>query len=173
MKSKSLQRSHMSTVAFKLSSNITICSTDCLGHHQIKHCLKSALQALCEENPLVTSGFPSQRANNVEIVSMSRWHHLSSSNMKYIGWKAFIQCGAITTLSKSSHKTSHSSHVRAGYRVSLIGLTSDLYSASIPAVMYSILCDIWPCHNGTGLSFMIFCLLPLSLPHQFKFPLNS
>ena len=34
----------------------------------------SVLQALCEGNPPVTGGFPSQRASNTESVSMS-WRH--------------------------------------------------------------------------------------------------
>ena len=30
---------------------------------------------LCEENPLVSSGFPIQRASNVESISLSWYHH--------------------------------------------------------------------------------------------------
>ena len=37
--------------------------------------------ALCEGNPPVTDGFPSQRASNWEIISISWWHHV----MEYIG----------------------------------------------------------------------------------------
>ena len=44
----------------------------CPWKHQI-----STLLALCEGNPLVTSGFPSQRASNVGSISMS-WHHIPS-----------------------------------------------------------------------------------------------
>ena len=35
---------------------------------------RSLLLALCEGNPLVTGGFPSQKASNAEIFSLS-WHH--------------------------------------------------------------------------------------------------
>ena len=35
----------------------------------------STLLALCEGNPLVSSGFPSQRASNMESISMSWRHH--------------------------------------------------------------------------------------------------
>ena len=59
-----LQRCHMSVVSlfsilFSLISKKT--------HHP--------LLALCEGNPLVTGGFPSQRANYVENVSISWCHH--------------------------------------------------------------------------------------------------
>ena len=43
--------------------------TACSGWEQRKH-QSSALLVLCEGNPLVTSGFPSQTASNVESISM-------------------------------------------------------------------------------------------------------
>ena len=52
---------------------------------------------------------------------------------------------------KSSHKTPHSSPVRARYVVSFVGPTSYLYSASISAMMYAISCYTRPRYNGTGL----------------------
>ena len=50
--------------------------TECivLKLNQITH-QSSILLTLCEGNPLVTGGFPSQRASNVESVSMSWSHH--------------------------------------------------------------------------------------------------
>ena len=51
---------------------------DCLFNSEImltsKGTSSSVLLPLCEGNPLVTSGFPSQRATNAENVSIS-WHH--------------------------------------------------------------------------------------------------
>ena len=52
------------------TSQFTCLLTVCLGWHQRKS-LSSASLALCEENPPVTGGFPSQRASNMESVSMS------------------------------------------------------------------------------------------------------
>ena len=40
--------------------------------------------ALCEEHPPVTSGCPSQRANNVENISMSERHHVD--RIIYVHW---------------------------------------------------------------------------------------
>ena len=40
---------------------------------------RSALVALCKGNPLVTSGFPWERASNVESISMWWWLHYVSS----------------------------------------------------------------------------------------------
>ena len=63
----------------------SVCST---GFIQLssttKTHLRSALLALCEVNPPVAGGFPSQRANNVESVSMS-WRHRGSceNNISY------------------------------------------------------------------------------------------
>ena len=48
------------------------CSLVCLGL-QRKHA-KPVLLALCERNPLVTGGFPSQKATNAESLFLS-WHH--------------------------------------------------------------------------------------------------
>ena len=49
-------------------------STASLSYHQRKH-QSSVLLALCEGNPPVTGGFPSQRASNSEIISMSYSYH--------------------------------------------------------------------------------------------------
>ena len=73
-----------------MHNNIAVMSHEHHGitdHHQPLECLfmslfvltsnrhqRLALLALCEGNPLLTSGFPSQRASNVESMSML-WHH--------------------------------------------------------------------------------------------------
>ena len=49
---------------------------------QIKH-KSSALLALCEGNPPVTGGFPSQRASNIDRMFMS-WHHHHVGNIPHI-----------------------------------------------------------------------------------------
>ena len=50
--------------------NLIVCSRV----YSIKH-QRSALLDICEGNPLVTGGFPSQRASNTESVSMLWPHH--------------------------------------------------------------------------------------------------
>ena len=68
-----------------------------------------------------------------------------------IGWdlpapKHNIQCNAVITGQsswKSSQKTPHSSPVRSSYGVYFMGSHSDLYSARVTAVMYSISCPYW------------------------------
>ena len=58
-----------------------------LFRRRSKKTSKLCLTGLCEGNPLVTSGFPSQRASNVEKVSIW-WHHhddeFISGNLKCI-----------------------------------------------------------------------------------------
>ena len=69
-----------------------------------------------------------------------------------------VRCSAILRgqLSpKSSQKTHHSSPVSASYVVSYDGPTSDLYSASIPAVVYAISCHTRSRYGGTGLYLTI------------------
>ena len=56
---------------------------------------------------------------------------------------------------ESPQKTSHSSPVRARYGVCFVGSDPDLYSASVTAVMYAILCYIGPHYNGSQL-YIIF-----------------
>ena len=57
----------MSAMASQITSVSIVCSTICSGADQRKH-ESSALLALCEGNPPVSGGFPSQRANNAENV---------------------------------------------------------------------------------------------------------
>ena len=58
-----------------ITINLTVCSTVCFSQQQRKH-QNCPLLALCEGNPPVTGGFPSQRASNVESVSISYHHDL-------------------------------------------------------------------------------------------------
>ena len=46
-----------------------------LGQTQIKENIKLRVTGLCEGNPPVTGGFPSQRASNMEYISICRRHH--------------------------------------------------------------------------------------------------
>ena len=57
-------------MASQITRYSTVYSTNCLSQHK----KKSALPALCEGNPTVTGGLPSQRASNTENVSIW-WHH--------------------------------------------------------------------------------------------------
>ena len=53
-----------------MPSHVIACLTACTSQHQ-KEYQTFALLVFCEENPLVTGGFPSQRANGAEKVSIS------------------------------------------------------------------------------------------------------
>ena len=63
----------MSAIAFKISCISIVCSVVCSGAHQRNH-RNSALLAFVRGNPPVTSGFTSQKANNMEYISIW-WHH--------------------------------------------------------------------------------------------------
>ena len=56
-------------MASQINGNSIVCSPVCSSVHQ-----SSGSLACCEGNPPVTSGFPSQRASDAKIISMS-WHH--------------------------------------------------------------------------------------------------
>ena len=60
----------------------------CSGWHQRKH-QNSMLLAHCEGNPLMTGGFPSQRASNMESVSMA-WRHHAKSIGSWTKWPQFV-----------------------------------------------------------------------------------
>ena len=64
---------HMNVKASQITSNSAV-STICWGAHNKKH-QRSMLPALCEGNPPLIGGFPSQRITNTESVSMQWWHH--------------------------------------------------------------------------------------------------
>ena len=69
--------------------HFNVCSTACSTN--IKENIKRVrLLVLCERNPLVTSGFSSQRANNTESVS-TWWHYYTCQNWPwYIKAKLYI-----------------------------------------------------------------------------------
>ena len=77
---------HMSTIASPFTCKILGCFTpvhwphDCLFKTMFRQTSKQhqspALLALCEGNPPVTGGFPSQRASNAESISIS-WSHFN------------------------------------------------------------------------------------------------
>ena len=59
---------------FKITSNLT-CLFNSMFRGTLKKTSKPALLTLCEGNPSVTGGFPSQRANYAESISISWYHH--------------------------------------------------------------------------------------------------
>ena len=60
---------YMSAMASQISANSTVCLTVCFRKQWRAH-TNSTLLAVCEGNPPVTGGFPSQRASNAETISM-------------------------------------------------------------------------------------------------------
>ena len=60
-------------VLFKLLAHWLF--VDSLFMLETKEKKSSSLLALCDGNPPVTGGFPSQRASNAKSVSKSWWHH--------------------------------------------------------------------------------------------------
>ena len=51
----------------EITGNLNVCSTACVACQKKKH-QSSAFLALCEGNPPVTGGFPSQMESDAEIV---------------------------------------------------------------------------------------------------------
>ena len=60
----------------------SLLSTHCSGAHQSKH-QSHECRGHCERNPLVTSGFPSQRVSNAKNASI-RWPHHDICNISFI-----------------------------------------------------------------------------------------
>ena len=56
---------------------------NCLFRHRSKKTSKLCITGLCERNPLVISGFPPQRASNVENVSIWWLYHVKSVYLEY------------------------------------------------------------------------------------------
>ena len=90
----------------------------------------SALQALCEGNPPVTGGFPSQRASNTEL-----WHTHNFNYYMVVSWPWTIS--ALLTLSEwSPHLSIHditytiSVTVKPVYNDHLMGYFSAFWSSS-------------------------------------------
>ena len=73
---------YMSAMVSQITGKLTVGSTPCLDWQQRKH-WSSALLYLCEENPPLTSGFPSQRAKNAESFSMSWCQHVRTQGASY------------------------------------------------------------------------------------------
>ena len=65
----------MSAMASQITGVSIVCSTVCSDADQRKH-QKHCVIGLCEGNPPVTGGFPSQRASNAENVSIWWRHHV-------------------------------------------------------------------------------------------------
>ena len=58
----------MSALVSRITSVSIVCTTVCSGADQRKH-QKLHIPGLCEENPPVTGGYPSQRAGYTEIIT--------------------------------------------------------------------------------------------------------
>ena len=71
----------MSVMVSQITGNSTICLAACWTQHQREN-QNALLVVLCEGNPLVNSGFPSQRTSNVERFSMSSWHYGSKNLLR-------------------------------------------------------------------------------------------
>ena len=75
-----------------------------------------------------------------------------------------IQWGAVITWSFFSQifsqNTSHISPIRARYGMYFVDSNSDLYFASVTAVMFAISSYIGPCYNGTWL-YTVKCHCPI------------
>ena len=56
----------MSVMAFQITGVSIVCTTVCSGADQMKTS-KPCVTGLCERNPPVTGGFPSQRASNAKM----------------------------------------------------------------------------------------------------------
>ena len=120
-------------MAFQIIGKLTVCSRACLGYwwRKIKLCKSSALLAIDEGNPLVNSGFPSQRDITLESISISivdsphkrsviLWHG------EYSLWLAWY--------------TPHSSPERLRYGVSFVKPKFDNWSLQ-RCMQYQIILD--------------------------------
>ena len=69
-----------------MASQITGVSIVCSAVCRSKKTSKFSVTGLCEGNPLVSGGFPSQRASNAENVSIWWRHHLKNEHMVSYSW---------------------------------------------------------------------------------------
>ena len=142
------QRAHVDWAVFTVKS---------WWRHQME--TFSALLAICAGNSPVSGEFPSQRPvtrsfdvsfdlclnKRLNKQSWGLWFEAlprplwRQCNDKLINQ---IQCSAVITPSNSSQKIPHSSPIRARYGVSFVCSNSDLYFASITAVMCAMSCYI-------------------------------
>ena len=72
---------NINVTAFKLTALLTVCPTACSGLQQRKH-QSFGLLSLSDWNLLLISGFPSQRASNPQIITMS-WCHQDITEWYY------------------------------------------------------------------------------------------
>ena len=70
-------------MVFQITSVSSVSSTACLGADQRKN-PKIRVAGLCEENPPVTAGFPSQMASDTENTSTWYVHHDSSNTAHFV-----------------------------------------------------------------------------------------
>ena len=96
----------MSAMASQITNTSIVCSIDCSGAYQRKSKLR--VNGLCEGNPHVTGGFPSQRASNAENVSIWWRYHdfvkkcaqvfIAKNSLTGIAWKygLYIETGPIS-----------------------------------------------------------------------------
>ena len=71
---------HMNVKASQTTSNSAICSTNYPGSQQYNQ--SSTLLAISEGNPLMTGGFPSQRASNAQSISWPHHTYVQVSNIR-------------------------------------------------------------------------------------------
>ena len=64
----------MSAIASQINGNSAVCLTACSDQQQ-ENTKSPPMLVICEGNPPMTDGFPSQRDSNAEIVSISWRHH--------------------------------------------------------------------------------------------------
>ena len=102
----------MSMMASQTTGFSIVCSAVCSGTDQRQP--KLSITGLCEGNPPVTGGFPSQRASNRENVFIWWRHH--------VAWQWQVQDKDQTM---NSQKSLHSSPVRARYGVSFVSILEE------------------------------------------------
>ena len=69
------------------------CSPNHLLRHKSKKTSRLCVTGLCEGTPPVTGGFPSQRASNVENVSIQWHHHALHHHLSIPSWGPFYLHG--------------------------------------------------------------------------------
>ena len=96
-----VRRRHYSDVIMcMMLSQITGVSSVCLTRRKSPKTSKLRVTGLCEGNPLVTLGFPSQKASNAENVSVWWRHHEKRNRHKFSthrnGGSSAIPCAIIS-----------------------------------------------------------------------------
>ena len=78
-----LQWQNTSVMVPQITANSTVCTT---AHYETKH-EKSALLAICVENPHVTEEFPSQGASNFKICTLIIYMYICKYVLMIVSWK--------------------------------------------------------------------------------------